>query len=84
MISDLQDFIDDYANKTSSGIDYIHGDAAALKLASGGNCAAIILPEMDKRELFETVKTKGVFPRKSFSVGHANEKRYYLECRKIR
>jgi len=43
----------------------------------------LILPSMCKSDIFETVAIKGVFPRKSFSVGHAQDKRYYLECRKI-
>jgi len=43
----------------------------------------LVLPAMDKSDFFETVEKSGVFPRKSFSVGHAEDKRYYLECRII-
>ena len=42
------------------------------------------MPEMDKRDLFPSIVTSGVLPKKSFSIGPALDKRYYLECRKIR
>ena len=48
-----------------------------------GNCA-MVLPTMDKTELFTSVTRSGPFPRKSFSIGHARDKRFYLECRKIK
>ncbi len=46
-------------------------------------CAALLLPRMEKDELFPSVAQSGPFPKKSFSIGHARDKRYYLECRKI-
>jgi len=79
----MQTFLDDYAQKTGSVIDYIHGDDTVMELAKGDGCLGVILPAMDKSELFKTVMANGVFPRKSFSVGHARDKRYYLECRSL-
>ena len=83
-IEAIQAFIDDYSKRNNCEIDYIHGEASVKKLASLENCVGIILPAMDKSDLFATVKTTGIFPRKSFSVGHARDKRYYLECRSIK
>jgi len=83
-IEAIQAFIDDYSKRNNCEIDYIHGEDSVKKLASLENCVGIILPAMDKSDLFATVKSKGVFPRKSFSVGHARDKRYYLECRSIK
>ena len=84
VIDVVQSFIDDYSKRNNCEIDYIHGEASVKKLASLENCVGIILPAMDKSDLFATVKTTGIFPRKSFSVGHAKDKRYYLECRSIK
>jgi hypothetical protein len=65
-------------------IDYIHGDDEVLRLASGNRKAAgILLPPIQKSGLFETVARTGPLPRKSFSMGHSCEKRFYLECRCI-
>jgi len=83
MISAVQAFLDEYVARTGCRIDYIHGEDALKRLAENDGALGIILPAMDKSELFATVAASGVFPRKSFSVGHAWEKRYYLECRAI-
>jgi uncharacterized protein (DUF1015 family) len=83
MLTMMQSFVDEYVKKSKSVIDYIHGGATAEKLAKGERCLGLILPAMDKSDIFETVALRGVFPRKSFSVGHAHDKRYYLECRRI-
>jgi len=83
MLKDMQDFIDKYVKNTETIVDYIHGDGSAMKLGKGDRCVGFILPSMDKSDFFETVEKSGVFPRKAFSVGHAQDKRYYLECRKI-
>lgn len=79
----MQDFVDEYVEKNGGIQDYIHGDESTKKLAEQDRAVGLILPSMDKAEFFETVSKSGVFPRKSFSVGHAQDKRYYLECRKI-
>ena len=83
MLTVMQGFLDDYVTRNGCRIDYIHGDDSTMKLAQGERCVGIIVPSMDKSELFATVETSGVFPRKAFSVGHAWDKRYYLECRVI-
>jgi len=83
MLTIMQDFIDEYIKDTDSIVDYIHGDESTVTLAKEKRCVGLILPAMDKSDFFETVEKSGVFPRKSFSVGHAQDKRYYLECRKI-
>lgn len=64
-------------------IDYIHGDDTARSLGEKPNCAAVLLPPVEKSGLFLSV-LNGALPKKSFSMGNARDKRYYLECRKIR
>lgn len=65
-------------------IDYIHGDGALTGLGSKKGCMGFFMPVMNKYDLFKTVISDGVLPRKTFSMGVAEEKRYYLECRRIR
>ena len=79
----MQDFVDEFVERNGGVIDYIHGDDVTKSLAKKEGTVGLILPAMDKSEFFETVAKRGVFPRKSFSVGHAQDKRYYLECRAI-
>lgn len=64
-------------------IDYIHGSKVVTELGSKKGNMGFYLPSMDKNDLFMTVILEGVLPRKTFSMGHADEKRFYLECRKI-
>ena len=88
-IADVQRFIDNYvidnsAENNAIVIDYIHGNkeliAIADKLAAEGKAAvAIFLPAIDKNTLFDYTSRRGVLPRKAFSIGHAEDKRYYLE-----
>ena len=80
----LQRFLDDYLQKHPAKIDYIHGQEALATLASADNCLGFLLPAMDKNTLFDGVDRGGVLPRKTFSMGHAQEKRYYLEARKLK
>ena len=63
-------------------IDYVHGEDAVRRLAEKGN-TGILLGAMDKKLLFPAVEKDGALPRKTFSMGEANEKRYYMEARKI-
>jgi len=84
MLTVMQDFIDKYIAGTDAVVDYIHGEDSTVKLSGGERNLGLVLPAMNKSDFFETVEKSGVFPRKSFSVGHAQDKRYYLECRKIR
>ena len=69
----------------SLSIDYIHGSEELFRLAarSGPGTTGIFLPPVQKSGLFETVARSGPLPRKSFSMGEAQEKRFYLECRKL-
>lgn len=80
----LQEFLDVYLSRhPETKVDYIHGDNTVRQLASSGNMG-FILPAMDKNDLFKTVILNGALPRKTFSMGEACEKRFYLECREIR
>lgn len=65
-------------------IDYVHGDDTAATLGLKPGNTAFLLPAMDKSELFPAVERLGVLPRKAFSMGEADEKRFYLECRRIK
>jgi uncharacterized protein (DUF1015 family) len=79
----LQTAIDGFLSANSSArIDYIHGEDVVRRLSVDKNIG-FILPPMAKCELFETVIKDGVLPRKTFSMGEAHDKRFYLECRRI-
>ncbi|HAH62185.1 MAG TPA: DUF1015 domain-containing protein [Treponema sp.] len=64
-------------------IDYIHGGGEVMKLGSKPETTGILLPPVDKDSFFATISSRGPLPRKSFSMGEADEKRFYLECRKL-
>ena len=82
-LATLQPFLDEWiASQPGVAIDYIHGEDA-LRTLAGEGAVGILLPAMDKNALFESVRRGGPLPRKTFSMGEANEKRYYLEARKI-
>ena len=80
----LQNFLDQWMEENGGEIDYIHGDAELEMLAEQEDAIGFLLPPMGKHELFRGVISGGVLPRKTFSMGHAREKRYYLEGRKIK
>ena len=83
-VGTLQDFIDDYiASHPTASVDYIHGENSVKSLVSATS-VGFIFSGMHKSELFKTVIYDGALPRKTFSMGHAEDKRYYLECRKIK
>jgi uncharacterized protein (DUF1015 family) len=82
-IGAVQSFIDGVSEKTGRRVDYIHGDDALESLSSSAGNVGIIMPAMEKSDFFGTVLSRGVFPRKSFSIGESRDKRYYLECRRI-
>ncbi|MBI2521758.1 MAG: DUF1015 domain-containing protein [Bdellovibrio sp.] len=83
-VATLQDFLDPFIKSGNAhSIDYVHGDDVVCDLGSRPGNVGLFLPSMSKDELFKTVLLDGVLPRKTFSMGEANEKRYYLECRKI-
>ena len=80
----LQLILDQYiASKDDIKIDYIHGDSSVKELSSSKENIGFLLTSMDKNDLFPTVADKGALPRKTFSMGEACEKRYYIECRQI-
>ena len=74
----------DYVSVRGGSIDYIHGDRETEQLSAQSGCAGVLLPAMEKGELFPSVEKTGPFPKKSFSIGLGPDKRYYLECRKIK
>lgn len=80
----LQDFLDGYLMEHPGRVDYIHGEAVAREFAARPGNIAFLLPPMDKQELFPCVIRDGALPRKTFSMGEAHDKRFYLEARKIR
>ena len=83
-VGTLQSFLDDYVKEYGGRIDYIHGADVARDLAARPGNLAFLLPAMGKEQLFPTVIHDGALPRKTFSMGEAHDKRFYLEARKIR
>ncbi len=79
----LQSFLDAYLKAHGGEIDYIHGEEVTRRLGAEQGCVGFLLPPMEKSQLFRGVIADGVLPRKTFSMGHAHEKRFYLEGRKI-
>lgn len=80
----VQNFLDNYIHNNGGEIDYIHGEKDLIELTKDKNSAGIILPSISKDDLFEIIAKKGSLPRKTFSIGEARDKRYYLEGRKIK
>ena len=83
-VGTLQAFLDEYIKEHGARIDYIHGEDVTRDLGSKPGNIGFILPAMGKDQLYPTVIHDGVLPRKTFSMGEANDKRFYLEARKIR
>ncbi len=80
----IQKFLDDFlANNPGTGIDFIHGEGSLRTLAEKPGTVGFLLPEIDKHTFFKDVETLGVLPRKTFSMGEADEKRFYMEAKKI-
>jgi len=82
-VAALQDFLDHYLSSVGGKIDYIHGEETLKALAANPGSIGFLLPPIDKSTLFDDVIRNGAFPRKTFSCGNAEDKRYYLECRRI-
>jgi len=80
----LQAYLDAWLKENKGEIDYIHDDDALIALAAKENAIGFLVPGMEKSQLFRGVVSDGVLPRKTFSMGHSREKRYYLESRKIK
>jgi len=83
-VGTLQKFLDSFiAEGKSEKIDYIHGTEVLFDNSRIAGNVGFYVPAMDKSELFKTVILDGVLPRKTFSMGEAKEKRFYMECRRI-
>ena len=84
-VGTLQGFIDDYMKENPQvKIDYIHGKEVVKSLCAEKNTLGFIFDGMGKDELFPAITADGSLPRKTFSMGHAEDKRYYIEARKIK
>lgn len=79
----IQNFIDTYVQEFSGKVDYVHGSSIVQQLSSLKDNVGFIFPAMGKETLFETILIDDILPRKTFSMGKAEDKRFYLECRKI-
>ena len=83
-VGTLQAFLDGFMNENGADrLDYIHGGESLCKLGAQPGNAGFYVPGIHKSDLFKTVILDGVLPRKTFSMGEANEKRFYMEARKI-
>ncbi len=84
-VGSIQIFLDEYLKENAGKIDYIHGEEVTKELTrKNDNNVGFIFDAMPKSELFKTVIIDGSLPRKTFSMGHSYDKRYYLEARKIK
>ena len=82
-VGTIDDFISDYIERhLEAKVDYVHDEPAVRALCKQG-AVAFLMPPFAKSDLFRGVVMGGVLPRKTFSMGHAEEKRYYIECRSI-
>lgn len=79
----LQSFLDTWLAGCPGELEYIHGDESLRRLASEPGSLGFLLPEVEKNAFFRGVMRGGVLPRKTFSMGQARDKRYYIEARKI-
>jgi len=84
-VGTLQNFLDKFMaeKKGVREIDYVHGAETVMRLGQESGSAGFYLPAMDKRQLFKTVILDGALPRKTFSMGEAWEKRFYMEARRL-
>lgn len=83
-VATLQNFLDKYLRNNAGEIDYIHGEEECIELSKEDGAVSFILPAMKKTELFAAVINDGALPRKTFSMGDADTKRFYTEARKIK
>ena len=83
-VGSIQQFLDEYLKENKGKIDYIHGDETTRNMGKVTGNVAILFEAMPKEELFRTVILDGALPRKTFSMGHSYDKRFYLEARKIK
>ena len=83
-VGSIQIFLDEYLKENKGKIDYIHGDDTTRNMGKAEGNVGILFEAMPKEELFRTVILDGALPRKTFSMGHSYDKRFYLESRKIK
>lgn len=84
-VGTIQEFLDSFmARRLAEKIDYVHGDEVVRELGLQKGNLGLYLPSMGKEELFKAVILNGVVPRKTFSMGEADDKRFYMECRRIK
>ena len=83
-VGSIQMFLDEYLKNNKGRIDYVHDSEVVRNLGTKDNNVGILLEPMSKNDLFKTVILDGSLPRKTFSMGNSNDKRFYLEARKIR
>ena len=80
----FQPVVDEFLKDAAGAeIDYIHGSEEVFRLGAQKGAVAVLLPPIAKDSFFETINGRGPLPRKSFSMGEADEKRFYLECRRL-
>ena len=83
-VDTLQRYLDDFLRRhPEAEIDYIHGDDVLRSLAQQEGSIGFLVPPIDKGTFFDAIKQLGTLPRKTFSMGHAHEKRFYMECKRI-
>lgn len=82
-VGTLQNALDEYLRSAPGRVDYIHGAEVVGSLCETKDTLGFIVPGIEKSDLFPTVIADGALPRKTFSMGHAQDKRFYLECRRI-
>lgn len=83
-VGSLQNFLDKYLAENGGRIDYIHGNDVVKSLAQKDGTIGFMVDAMEKNDLFTTVIKDGSLPRKTFSMGEAQDKRFYLECKRIK
>lgn len=83
-VGTLQDFLDRWLKDHEGSVDYVHGADVTRELGTKKGNIGFLLPAMEKDQLFKTVIFDGVLPRKTFSMGEAHDKRFYLEARRIK
>ena len=83
LVALVDELLGDWRREHGGEPDYIHGDEEARALGGKPSSVGVLLPRLEKTELFPYITEHGPYPKKSFSIGHARDKRYYLECRAI-
>lgn len=78
----VDEYISDFIKKYGGTVDYIHGDEELTELTADG--AGVLLPSVEKDDFFRLIKAGGNLPKKTFSMGEGNEKRYYIEAKRIK